>query len=169
MQLCYSQKLPHAAAENFLLLWTGQRFRDISVLTDLLLPKYEQKSKDSSQCSISQNNFYDYSALHYGKADKGGQFLFLCSVENSRRFMIDSSTEFVLTGRFTSSYQWLKSLSKMLTRQQLLGGQSISSLFLYVAFYVKLICQASHLCINSGQIWHSSLWVLNTALHRNQA
>jgi len=48
-----------------------------------------------------------------------------CSVENSRHFMIDSGIEFVLTGRFTSSYQRLKSLSKMLTRQQLLGGYSI--------------------------------------------
>lgn len=141
MQLSCSQKLPHAAAENFLLLWTGQRFCDAPALTDLLLLKYKQKSKDRSQCSIYQNNFYGYPTLHYGKADKGGRFLFLCRVKNSRRFMIDSSTEFVVTGRFTSSYQRRKSLSEMLTRQQLLGGQSISSLFLNVAFYIKPICQ----------------------------
>lgn len=86
------------------------------------MSKNRKTAASAAFLKVTLNNS---STLRYDKTDRGGQFLFPCSVENRKRYMIDSGIGFVMTGRFTSSYQWLKSLSKMLTRQQLLAGYSI--------------------------------------------
>ena len=52
MQLFCSQKFPHAAAENFLLLQTGQRLREVPVLTVLLLPKYKQNQETATSVAF---------------------------------------------------------------------------------------------------------------------